>query len=83
MTVPFDKLADLDAQQRLELGSRRLRETLSSVPWYAKKAAVATAEGNEMAYWERLWSSQVNLLHPPVKSSTPKAAPLPSETPAP
>ncbi len=74
MQTPFDKLPKSDRDERRALGSRRLRETLSSLPWYAEKAALAAAEGNEMAYWEGLWMSQVNLLHPPGGCSTPATA---------
>lgn len=70
MTTPYDKLKKSDRTERLELGSRRLRETLCSIPWYAKAAAEAEARGDELGYWKGLWSSQVNLVHPPVSSST-------------
>lgn len=39
----------------------RLREQLSSVPFYAKRAAErAEATGDEMGYWHELLGSQVN-----------------------
>ena len=70
MTVPFDKLSSQDCGERAELGARRLRETLCSNPWYAKKAAKAAAQGDEMEYWKDFWYSQVNLIHLPVEFST-------------
>lgn len=46
------------AAERL-LAAERLREQLSGVPFYAKKAATAKASGDEMAYWLTLQGSQM------------------------
>lgn len=72
MTVPFDKLAESDASERLELGARRCKEALSSTPWYARGAAQAAERGKEPDYWKNLWQQHCNLVHPPAKSSTPE-----------
>lgn len=70
MKTPFDELSASDARERLELGSRRLRETLSSVPWYAKQAKSYVEMGEpELAYWKNFWMSGCNTLYPPVESS--------------
>jgi hypothetical protein len=48
-----------------------LRETLSSDPWCAKQARRdEELTGDPMAYWETLFNSEVNLVRPPVASST-------------
>lgn len=47
--VPFE--------ERLQ-AAERLRERLGSVPFYAKRAARAAAEGDEMAYWLSLQATQ-------------------------
>ena len=72
MMVPYDQLSNEDADLRAVLGSQRTKEALSSVPWYAKKAAKAALEGKEMEYWLSLWMSGVNFLHPAKASSTAK-----------
>ncbi|MCY1176761.1 hypothetical protein D9M73_170440 [compost metagenome] len=77
--TPFDKLAESEAAERRELGARRCKETLSSTPWYAKKAAQAAAEGREPDYWKDLWQQHCNLVHPPVASSTPAKPPATSQ----
>lgn len=44
-------------------GAERLRDRLSSVPWYAEKAArEKELTGDEMTYWRRLALSHVNSL---------------------
>ncbi len=70
MTIPYDKLSQQDADLRAVLGLQRTKEALSSVPWYAKKAQKAAAEGKEPEYWLSLWLSGVNFLHPAKVSST-------------
>jgi hypothetical protein len=71
--TPYHLLSEAQAVERLELGARRCKETLSSTPWYAKKAAKAALEGREPEYWEDLWQHHCNMVHPSVKSSTPEA----------
>jgi hypothetical protein len=44
--------------------AERLRETHSSVPFYAKKAEAARAAGDEMAYWLSLQGSIAGVLMP-------------------
>jgi len=73
MTVPFNRLSNQDAAMRAVLGSQRTKEALSSVPWYAKKAAKAELEGKEPEYWLSFWMSGVNSLWPAKASSTAKA----------
>lgn len=41
--------------------AQRLREGLSCVPFYAKRAEKARLEGDEMAYWLGLQASQMTL----------------------
>lgn len=42
-------------------GAARLRDELSSNPWYAEQAAKEeAATGDPLAYWKCLFSSQVN-----------------------
>ena len=74
--VPYNKLQRQDQDERLELGARRLKEQLSSSPFYAKKAAKAILDGDEPELWKGLWSSQVNLVHPPQKLFTAEAQTL-------
>lgn len=42
----------------------RLREALSGVPFYAKRAEQARLEGNEMDYWLGLQGSEATLRRP-------------------
>lgn len=49
--------------ERLQ-AAERLRERLSSVPFYAKKAALANQQGDEMAYWLSLQGSQMTAHRP-------------------
>lgn len=60
-------------QQHMENGARHLRARLSSVPFYAKSAKryQEIVGGSEMDYWADLFGSQINILPPPAKSSTP------------
>lgn len=52
--TPRPRISETEALQAAE----RLREELSRVPFYAKKAAKAAAQGDEMAYWLALQGSQ-------------------------
>ena len=45
-------------EERLQ-AARRLQEQLSCVPLYAKRAARAREQGDEMAYWLELQSSRM------------------------
>ena len=45
-------------EERLQ-AARRLQEQLSCVPLYAKRAAEAREQGDEMVYWLELQSSQM------------------------
>ena len=62
MTVLSNKLPEPDAAKRLNLGSRRLKEALSSTSWYEKaaaraaRAARAADRGTEPNYWKNLWN---------------------------
>lgn len=49
--------------ERLQ-AAERLRERLGSVPFYAKKAAAAEQEGDEIAYWLSLQGSQMTAHRP-------------------
>lgn len=67
-------------RQHMENGAQHLRARLSSVPFYAKRAkAEAERSGDEMEYWRDLFGSQINILPPPAKSSTPGARLTPAE----
>ncbi|MDP2367006.1 hypothetical protein [Rhodoferax sp.] len=74
MDVPYDKLEFDDAMHRQVLGVHRSKETLSSIPFYANRAAKAAADDKEWEYWRSLWSSGVNTMHPPKESSTAEAS---------
>lgn len=62
-TVPRPRgLISAEEKARRERAARRLRERLSSVPFYAARAAKYRAEGGEeeeMRYWRRLHGSAV------------------------
>lgn len=75
MNVPFHLLAAKDQNERRELGAARSRETLSCVPFYAKKAG--THPTGEAEYWRNCWMSHVNMVHPAVETSTAIAASAP------
>ena len=70
MQVPFNELSKIDKSERRELGWRRCRETLSCVPFYRNRAQ--NHPRGEENYWTSLWMSHVNMVHPPVESSTPE-----------
>jgi hypothetical protein len=67
MAIPFDQLEVDDQNHRRVLGAQRLKAHLHAIPHYAKAAAKAKSE---WAYWSDFWMSQVNLIHPPLASST-------------
>jgi hypothetical protein len=67
MAVPFHLLEMDDQEHRRVLGAQRLKAHLQAVPHYAKAAAKAKSDWD---YWSDFWMSQVNLVHPPVESST-------------
>lgn len=56
-------------QERLQ-AAKRLRERLSCVPFYAKRAEKARLAGDEMAYWLELQSSQATAHRQSNDSST-------------
>ena len=69
------RLQNLDLEQRRALEAPLLRDQLSCVPFYAKRAAQQEAEtGDPMAYWNELWGSTPNSGRRPSASST---APIP------
>ena len=81
MGTPYNKLAESDAAERLELGARRCKEALSSTHWYARAPAQAVQEGREPDYWKDLWLHHCNMVHPPTESSTAEAVqPPPAQT---
>lgn len=45
-----------------ERAAERLREQLSCVPFYAKRAEKARQAGDEMAYWRDLQGSEATLV---------------------
>ena len=67
-------LAELEAWH--ERAAVRLKEALSSVPFYAKRAAKAAAAGDEMDYWRDLQMSEATLERPSKGSSTPDPRPV-------
>ncbi len=74
MTKEFHLLpTSQDRRDRERLGAQRSKETLSSIPFYANRAARAAQEGKEWDYWRGLWRSHVNMIHPPKDSSTGEA----------
>jgi hypothetical protein len=65
MTTPFNLLpTNQDRRDREMLGAQRTKEALSSVPFYATRAAKAALEGREWEYWVGFWRMGVNFLHP-------------------
>jgi hypothetical protein len=67
--------AQLKRERRLARwrAAERLREALSCVPFYAKRAEKARLAGDEMAYWLDLQGSEATLRRKPKASSTPDA----------
>ena len=69
MSVEYHKLSSWDQDARELLGAIRCKEALSCVPFYANRAAKTAVEmGDEMIYWQSLWSGHVNMIHPAKKS---------------
>ena len=56
---PFCHLRE--EQERRMQGALRLKERLSSVPFYAERAKRYRERGNEMLYWENMYASSINL----------------------
>ena len=65
------RLQNRDLEQRRALEAPLLRDQLSCVPFYAKKAKAWEARtGDEMGYWLDLYGSSRSTRRPPEASST-------------
>jgi hypothetical protein len=64
--IPLDETPEQRRERRLLQwqAAERLRESLCSVPFYAKRAEAARLKGNEMAYWIDLQGSEATLKRP-------------------
>lgn len=75
--APLPTDAELDAEQRLlEQGGERLREALSSVPFYANAERKAMEQGGPervKELWTNLFANERNLHRPPKTNGPPTA----------